>query len=203
MSKLLVGTILLSQWLGDARHTITHDVRTSSQCETELGQLYDEAYQMRFENVDRKDLATHSNQIAQSAFVARLELRATLAGLESQGSVSGECIKQIRNTLRALRYIEESVAVIQARPAAFDEDRPAPYLRGVEPYMRMNPRKVGMRFPEDLKSGDLLISRGAASTSALIARLGDIDGQFSHLAMIYVHPKTHQVWVMEEHIEIG
>jgi hypothetical protein len=60
-----------------------------------------------------------------------------------------------------------------------------------------------MQFPRDLKSGDVLVSRGNAPTSALIARLGDTDGQFSHAALVYVAPKSKRVYVMEEHIEVG
>jgi hypothetical protein len=56
---------------------------------------------------------------------------------------------------------------------------------------------------DELRSGDLLLSRGDAFTSAAIARVGDIEGQFSHLAMIYIDEKTHKKYTIEAHIEIG
>lgn len=58
---------------------------------------------------------------------------------------------------------------------------------------------LGMR----IRSGDVLISRGTAPTSALIARGNDFPGNFSHAALVYVHPETHEVKLIESHIECG
>ncbi len=52
-------------------------------------------------------------------------------------------------------------------------------------------------------SGDILVSRGGAPTSALIARGNDYPGNFSHIAFIYVDPQTHEAKIVESHIEIG
>lgn len=54
-----------------------------------------------------------------------------------------------------------------------------------------------------LHSGDILVSRGGAPTSALIARGNDFPGNFSHIALVYVDPNTHQPWIIEAHIERG
>ena len=54
-----------------------------------------------------------------------------------------------------------------------------------------------------LYSGDILISRGGAPTSALIARGNDFPGNFSHIALFYVDPNTHQPKTVEAHIESG
>ncbi len=52
-------------------------------------------------------------------------------------------------------------------------------------------------------SGDILISRGGAPTSALIARGNDYPGNFSHVALIHINEKTNAVSVIESHIERG
>jgi hypothetical protein len=54
-----------------------------------------------------------------------------------------------------------------------------------------------------IHSGDILISRGGAATSALIARGNDFAGNFSHIALVYVHPKTLLASIIEAHIERG
>ncbi len=54
-----------------------------------------------------------------------------------------------------------------------------------------------------IHSGDILVSRGGAPTSALIARGNDYPGNFSHVALVYVDQKTHQASVIESHIEKG
>ena len=52
-------------------------------------------------------------------------------------------------------------------------------------------------------SGDILVSRGGAPTSALIARGNDYPGNFSHVALVYVDSATGAAWTIEAHIEVG
>ena len=52
-------------------------------------------------------------------------------------------------------------------------------------------------------SGDILVSRGGAPTSALISRGSDYPGNFSHIALVFVDPDTHKASVIESHIEQG
>jgi hypothetical protein len=54
-----------------------------------------------------------------------------------------------------------------------------------------------------LHSGDILVSRGGAPTSALIARGNDYPGSFSHVALLHVDEKSGQAAVIESHIERG
>ena len=52
-------------------------------------------------------------------------------------------------------------------------------------------------------SGDILVSRGGAPTSALIARGNDYPGSFSHVALLRVDERSGQASVVESHIERG
>jgi len=52
-------------------------------------------------------------------------------------------------------------------------------------------------------SGDILVSRGGAATSALIARGNDFPGNFSHVALVHVDEKSQAASVIEAHIESG
>lgn len=54
-----------------------------------------------------------------------------------------------------------------------------------------------------LHSGDILVSRGGATTSALIARGNDFPGNFSHIALVHVDESSKQACVIEAHIESG
>ena len=54
-----------------------------------------------------------------------------------------------------------------------------------------------------IHSGDLLVSRGSVPTSALIARGNDFPGNFSHVALVYVEPKTHRARIVEALSEQG
>lgn len=54
-----------------------------------------------------------------------------------------------------------------------------------------------------IHSGDILVSRGGAPTSALIARGNDYPGNFSHVALVNVDETTGKVSIIESHIEKG
>ena len=53
-----------------------------------------------------------------------------------------------------------------------------------------------------IHSGDILVSRGGAPVSALIARGNDYPGNFSHIALVHVSERQ-EVSVIEAHIEVG
>lgn len=54
-----------------------------------------------------------------------------------------------------------------------------------------------------LHSGDILVSRGGAATSALISRGSNYPGNFSHVALVYVDDQTNELHIVESHIEKG
>ena len=62
----------------------------------------------------------------------------------------------------------------------------------------LNPKVDKLEF----KTGDILIARGTAVVSSIIARLGDEEGDFSHLAIVSedVHGKKY---VVESLIQTG
>jgi hypothetical protein len=68
-----------------------------------------------------------------------------------------------------------------------------------EPSNTPSARLLGMT----IHSGDILVSRGGAPTSALIARGNDYPGNFSHVALVYVDNETGDVSIIESHIECG
>jgi hypothetical protein len=60
-----------------------------------------------------------------------------------------------------------------------------------------------MIYGVEIHSGDILISRGGAPTSALISRGSDYPGNFSHAALVHIDDVTGEVSVVEAHIEGG
>src|SRR6266576_2596029 len=55
----------------------------------------------------------------------------------------------------------------------------------------------------EIRSGDILVSRGGYPTSALIARGNDYPGNFSHVGLVHVDSISHAASVIEAHIERG
>jgi hypothetical protein len=68
-----------------------------------------------------------------------------------------------------------------------------------EPSATPSAKVLGMT----VHSGDMLLSRGTAPTSALIARGSDFPGNFSHVALVHVDPKSSLASIVEAHIERG
>ena len=81
-----------------------------------------------------------------------------------------------------------------------DFDAEAPELTLVDDVPSETPSLVveGVR----VHSGDVLISRGGAPTSAFIARGNDRPGNFSHVALLHVSEEGVAT-VIESHIEVG
>ena len=77
-------------------------------------------------------------------------------------------------------------------------------MKGEFPYFLINPKFAAeFKSYEDLQSGDVILSRGNAFSSAAIARIGVNDYQFSHLSFVYKDPETKELFTTEAHIEIG
>lgn len=55
----------------------------------------------------------------------------------------------------------------------------------------------------EVHSGDILVSRGGAPTSALIARGSDYPGNFSHIALVHIAENIEKISIIESHIERG
>ncbi len=101
---------------------------------------------------------------------------------------------QIYRLLYGSRAALEEI-MLQAGP---DTTSPLMYCN-VEPSATPSARILDVA----IHSGDILVSRGGVPTSALIARGNDYQGNFSHIALVYVDPETKQARIIESHIERG
>ncbi|HEY6438137.1 MAG TPA: YiiX/YebB-like N1pC/P60 family cysteine hydrolase, partial [Ignavibacteriaceae bacterium] len=103
-----------------------------------------------------------------------------------------------KNTLYRLLYGNR--IAIEEIMLQLPENKVDPLIKGIdEPSTTPSVEIMGVI----VHSGDILISRGGAPTSALIARGNDYPGNFSHVALIYIDEKTNNVSVIESHIERG
>ncbi len=105
---------------------------------------------------------------------------------------------ETRNRLYRLLY-GSRLAVEEIILQANDDSVPALTFAEDEPSATPSADILGVT----IHSGDILVSRGGASTSALIARGNDYPGNFSHAALAYVDDRTGEVSIIESHIECG
>jgi len=177
------------------REAIQNPAFNADTCASFLGDIYASLFRASPSYFDLPEVKKHAETIVQEIFRTRIDLRRQLAKMESLGSVPPSCVNAMRDTMRASLFMSEYIAE-QFIPFA-PQDR---VFSGTAPSLLLNP-DFGGRL--ELESGDVLISRGDAFVSGAIARLGDTDGNFSHAALVYMDPRTREIFTVEAHIEIG
>lgn len=192
-------TIPLPRSLGEGlrlfRAGIAAPAFNARTCASFLEAIYANLWRAPASHFDLPEAKQHAGALVRSVFEAKLELRGALARMEAEGPVPAECIAALRHTMRAALFMSEYLAE-HFLPAAREER----VFAGGEPSLLLDPAH-GERL--ELRSGDVLLSRGTAFVSGAIARLGDVDGNFSHVALVYVDPNTRESFTVEAHIEIG
>ncbi|HCM38882.1 MAG: hypothetical protein A2Z97_06495 [Bdellovibrionales bacterium GWB1_52_6] len=184
----------LALGVSEFRALVASEKLNRDTCAPLLDQIYQELLNQSSTYFDREIITSRARGLVEDGFLARIELTKKLGWMLAEGPVEEACVDGIRNMLRAIRFAEENVAEFALQPAS----SPRAFAGGF-PSLMVNPAHKDFEF----RSGDVLLSRGNAVTSAAIARIGDKDGQFSHLAIIYIDEVTKQRSVVEAHIEVG
>ncbi len=147
---------------------------------------------------DFRRLEERADIIIEKLFLLRLRLHKKLKEFSLQGKITPNCVKKIRMAFRYSRFLEEFITEIRVSmyKSPMKADRRDFSQQKYQFYL--NPKYKDSNF----KSGDILLVRTSSFVSAVIARIGDDDGQFSHAAMIYVD-ESGEIKVIEALIESG
>ncbi|OFZ18835.1 MAG: hypothetical protein A2X94_01055 [Bdellovibrionales bacterium GWB1_55_8] len=155
------------------------------------------------------EMADQAPEIARETFAARLKIREGAARV-LRGELPKECADQMRNAMNDLRLLEDYLAMLYGRRQQKNETpiQDLGALRGDSPVLMINPNIVSAQEKDGegrvaLRSGDILLSRGARFLSAMIAKITKPAGLFSHAALVYIDDKTGQTYTVEAHIEVG
>jgi hypothetical protein len=173
------------------------------QLEKELDAVF-----VKLENVDPAQLdfveiRRHTNQIIRASMEFRTELVQKIPQWQEQNVWTYKSETTVRNILRGLRYFEDAVGEnSMGYGSSKEEALKFKSFTGGEPFVMT---KDGSKFDvyKDVKPGDLILMRGGSEISAAIARVGDVNSQFSHLAIVTEDPKTKELFVAEALIEKG
>ena len=180
-------------------------VKDSKNCSQDMNEHYQKLFELVGSSVyfemDNVDVLDHD---IKKSFEARLKLRDVLKSFKVDTSEDKACFAGIANVFKALRYVEDYMIELRLEHT---EGAPNEYvdMKGEFPYLLVNPKyQESIKSYEDLASGDVILSRGNAFSSAAIARIGENDFQFSHLSFVYRNPKeNNKLYTTEAHIEIG
>lgn len=175
---------------------------TAKDLAANLTELYEAAFNVSLDRYDVQTLMGAAPQIAQTIFALRLHLRDQIADWHARGFLTLSGQKALRNALRIARYATDMLGELNIRYAQLGPDEKT--LRGFSGgniNTLVNPA-YDTGHDIDFRSGDLLLMRGMHHNSAAIARIGDVDSQFSHLAIIHTDADGKH-WVVEALIEEG
>lgn len=140
-------------------------------------------------------------QILDKLWSFKIGVHEKLRGIHQKGGVSKECSDSSRHAFRSIRYVEDLLhdnfrrihPEMKFPDSAFEEGNVQVKRSSKFPHFHLK---------DDLKSGDVILTRGNAFTSAAISSLGEFDTQFSHISIVYRDEKN-ELWTVEAHIEVG
>ena len=175
---------------------------TAKELADNLAQVYEAVFNVSLDRYDVVSLARSAPQLMRTIFAHRTKLREQVADWHARGFMSLPAQRAVRNALRVARYATDMLGEINNGFAQLGPGEPTLRgFRGVDTNTLVNPAyDTGNDIP--FRAGDLLLMRGMHHNSAAIARIGDVDSQFSHLAIVHTDESGKQ-WVVESLIEEG
>jgi Permuted papain-like amidase enzyme, YaeF/YiiX, C92 family len=181
---------------------LARPVGTAKELADNLAQVYEAVFNVSLDRYDHGELARSAPALMRAIFDLRLKVRERIAEWHERGFMSLNVQLAVRNVLRIARYAIDMLGELNIRFVQLAENEPTlRAFRGVDANTLVNP---AFATGEDLpfEAGDLLLMRGMHHNSAAIARIGDVDSQFSHIAIIHTDDNGVQ-WVVESLIEEG
>ncbi len=135
--------------------------------------------------------------LMKSLFQVRVTLREKFQQFDEKNELTPECVLKVREGIQYSRITEEYILEWLVHNKVVDVRTPA--ILAADPiYTMTNPKFEGFK----LQTGDLLIVRGKSYVSAMIARIADEEGNFSHLAIVGEDKKGNQ-YIVESLIQTG
>lgn len=186
------------------------DQLTADNCDQKLELLNTTLFEVKSSQFsDISNVTENNGQDAISVlFEARTELNEKLRAFVS-GKVDGKkfksqqamvsCVDQMRRAHRNIRGLEDRVALSSLRkqnklknlglvgmPSA--DLGLKPFEDNQWPNLMLNKKLVqtGTFSRASLRTGDFFMTKGTTFASSVISRIGRIDNQFSHLAVVYI-----------------
>lgn len=178
-------------------------VSSNNECALKMEQYYGKLFNITSKDIELNNFSDNQmDDLITTSFNLRLEIKEKMKALVVNDDTSKKCLTGIKNVTRVLRYLEDYLIEVKySHNKSFDGGEFVT-LNGEGAHFLVNPN-FEFSGPEDLKSGDVILSRGNAYSSAAIARIGDDDSQFSHLTLVYKDKKDEKLYTSEAHIEIG
>lgn len=147
--------------------------------------------------IEKESLKQAGPEVLDTIFQIRVSLHEKLQQFDSRNELSKECVAKTREGFQYARFAEEYLLDWLYAQKVYTFKK-TPILTNEKPSTWSNPKFEGFQ----LKTGDLMLIRGKSYVSAMIARIADEEGNFSHLAIVS-EDKAGRKYVVEALIQYG
>jgi hypothetical protein len=192
----------LDERLSRVRAVAMQPFASAQDLEAALRGLYQLLYETDLRGAEPADVAAAAPKLMRGLFAGRMMLRERISDWSEKGIFSREAQGALRDLFRISRYASDMLGEIGSGNRHLEHgEMTLRGFRGTAWNTLVNPRfDNGLDIP--FRSGDVILMRGTAHNSAAIARIGDVDSQFSHIAIVYIDPDGKH-WMVEALIEDG
>ena len=186
-----------------ALDSVIHDpVGTAGELQARLQQVFVTLYGVDLSRFDVAAARLAAPDLLRAIFALHLGLRRRVGEWRYQGLMSREVQKALRDAFSVCRYASDMLGEVHlGHPRLQHAERTYSGFTGGPLNTNVNPDYAG-GGALDFQDGDVVLVRGRRHNSAAIARIGDIDSQFSHLAMVHID-EAGKPWIVECLIEDG
>ncbi|MFZ4404605.1 MAG: YiiX/YebB-like N1pC/P60 family cysteine hydrolase [Pseudobdellovibrionaceae bacterium] len=178
---------------------------TSDTAITKLNEIYSSAFNLDPSKLNREIMLKNGTKIIDALFRLRLSIHDKLKTFHRNNELNFKIVEAAQNVIRVTRYMQDMIG-----ERLFADPTRKKLLHAFEGGIGHTSQNTNFTA-STVQSGDVLLIRGASFNSAAIARVGDIDSQFSHAALVYVDespqnlhtPLEDRTYVMEALVETG
>ncbi|WP_413557848.1 YiiX/YebB-like N1pC/P60 family cysteine hydrolase [Bdellovibrio sp. HCB209] len=146
---------------------------------------------------EKENLKKYGPEVLDTVFQIRVALHEKLQKFDSRNELSKDCLQKMREGFQYARFSEEYLLdwLYSQKVYTFKK---TPIMTNEKPSTWTNPKFAGF----ELQAGDVMLIRGKSYVSAMIARIADEEGNFSHLAIVG-QDKNGKKYVVEALIQYG
>jgi hypothetical protein len=171
-------------------------------CPSHLMELSNQLDSLQIEDYQRALEISNHELLLNELFRIKINIHSQLQRFYSSDELSKACADAARHAFRSIRTTEDYFHLNLYHLYKDSLEFPDNAFTAGNPHINRHPYYSNFNMISDLRSGDILLTRGNAFTSAAIANLGEFDTQFSHMSMVY-RKNNGELWTIEAHIEVG
>ena len=173
-------------------------------CPSKINAFYNRLFTTKIPNLTNSN-QTSSNkpEIIDQLWNISLALHQKLKYFISSQKLEKECAVDIQRFLSASRYLIDSLGEIKLMSEKSETEELSTSSFINKPYILINPIFKDFNITNDLKSGDIILTRDNSFADRAITKINKPHSPYSYLSLIYVDEKTGDKHVIEAHPSRG